>query len=230
MASDLPARYREGWVERFETLFASDLVEGVSILDVGSGRRPCLLPENRPAGCRYVGLDVSREELDAAPAGAYDEVIVGDIAGRLPGDEARFDLVISWQVLEHVKPLDEALENIRSSLRPGGHFVALLSGRFAYFSLMGRLLGHRVGTWAMERLLDREPETVFPASYDGCYYNALARMLAPWSRWEIVPRYYGAMYLSFAPPLERLYLAYENWAERGRHRNLATHYLVSAWR
>ena len=57
-----------------------------------------------------------------------------------------------------------------------------------------------------------------------------ARLLAPWSRWEIVPRYYGAMYLSFAPMLEGLYVIYENWAERGGHRNLATHYLVSAWR
>jgi len=229
-APRLPPRYEQDWVGQFEALFAPDLIERVSILDVGSGRRPALPPSRRPAGCRYVGLDVSRAELDAAPSGAYDEVVVGDIAKGVPALDDRFDLVISWQVLEHVKPVHAALENIRSYLRPGGHFVAVLSGRFALFSLLGRMLPDSVGAWAMQRLLDREPDTVFPAPYDGCYYDALARLLAPWSRWEIVPHYYGAMYLSFAPMLEALYVIYENWAERGDHRNLATHYLVSAWR
>jgi SAM-dependent methyltransferase len=225
-----PPRYEVDWVGQFEGFFAPDLVVGVSILDVGSGRRPILLPSRRPAGCRYVGMDVSSEELDAAPSGAYDEVVVGNITTQIPTLNARFDLVISWQVLEHVKPLHLAVENIRSYLRPGGHFVALLSGRFALFSLLGRMLPHSVGARAMQHLLHREPDTVFPAPYDGCYYSALEGMLAPWSRWDIVPRYYGAMYLSFAPLLEQLYLIYENWAERSGHRNLATHYLVSARR
>jgi hypothetical protein len=82
----------------------------------------------------------------------------------------------------------------------------------------------------MQRFLGRDPESVFPAWYDRCYYSALARMAEHWSAWEVVPRYRGTGYLSFAPVLQRAYLVYENWAERSGHPNLATHYLVSGWR
>jgi SAM-dependent methyltransferase len=226
----LPADYNAGWVEQFAALIEPDLTEGASILDVGSGRRPALAAERRTAGCRYVALDASRAELDAAPSGAYNELVVGDVARRIPALESRFDLAISWQVLEHVKPLAAALENIRSYLRPDGHFVGQLSGRYALFSIAGRVLPHRVGTWGMRRLLGRDPESVFPAWYDRCYYDALVKMLEPWSSWEIVPRYCGAGYLGFAPALQRPYLLYENWAARSGRRNLATHYLLSAWK
>jgi SAM-dependent methyltransferase len=230
LAQGAPERYREPWLAPFDALLDPDLVSGVTILDVGSGRRPAIGVDDRPPGCRYVGLDVSREELEAAPPGAYEELVVGDVTRRLPELEGRFDLIVSWQALEHVKPLAPAFENMRLYLRPGGHLVAQLSGRFAVFALVGRVVPHRAGTWLLQRLLGREPETVFPAWYDGCYYPALAQMLEPWSASEIVPRYKGGDYMRFSRVLHRLYLAYENWAERGGHRNLATHYLISAWR
>jgi len=226
----MPPRYEERWLDPFETLLAPDLVPGVSILDVGCGRRPTIAPADRPAGCSYFALDVSRKELEAAPANAYDEIVVGDVTRRMPELDGRFDLVVSWQALEHVKPVRAALGNLRCCLRPGGHLVVQLSGRYAIFSLVGRVVPHRAGARMMQRLLDREPDTVFPAWYDGCYYEALEQMLGEWSVAEIVPRYKGGDYLSFSRALQRLYLGYENWAERGRHRNLATHYVVSAWR
>jgi SAM-dependent methyltransferase len=225
----LPPRYEERWLDAFEALYAPDLVPAVSILDVGSGRRPTIAPADRPADCTYVGFDVSREELESAPEDAYDET-VGDVAQRMPQLEGRFDLIVSWQALEHVKPLPAALDNLRLCLRPGGHLVVQLSGRYAVFSVVARLVPDGAGTRIMHRLLGRPPDTVFPAHYDGCHYGALEQMLGEWSVAEIVPRYKGGEYLAFSRPLQRLYLGYEEWAERGRHRNLATHYLVSAWR
>jgi hypothetical protein len=76
----------------------------------------------------------------------------------------------------------------------------------------------------------RDPETVFHAHYDRCWYGALERTLAPWSRAEIVPIYQGAEYFNFALPLRGAYVAYENWAAGRGHLNLATHYLVEAVR
>jgi SAM-dependent methyltransferase len=230
MSRPLPDRYFDSWVGRFEALFAPDLVPGVSILDVGSGRRPALAPGARPRGCRYVGLDVSLDELRAAPADAYDEIVVGDVGQRMRELDDQFDVVISWQVLEHVRSLSSALDNMRQYLHPGGRLVAQLSGRYALFALVARVLPHRIGARAMEKLLDREPETVFHAWYDDCSYTRLARLLEPWSSWEILPCYLGASYLSFAELLQRAYLTYEDWALRHGHRNLATHYLVSARR
>src|SRR4051794_14834815 len=210
----MPARYEERWLDPFEALLAPDLVPGVAILDVGSGRRPTVAAADRPAGCAYVGLDVSSEELEAAPIDAYDETVVGDVTRRTPELDSRFDLVVSWQALEHVKPLPAALENLRLCLRPGGHLVLQVSGRYAIFSLVGRVVPHRAGTWMMQWLLGREPGTVFPAWYDGCYCGALEQMFGEWSVAEIIPRYKGAEYLSFSRALQRLYLGYETWAER----------------
>jgi SAM-dependent methyltransferase len=226
----MPRRYSDPWLEQFEALMLPALAPGVAILDVGSGRRAALAADQRPPGCRYVGLDVSLAELEAAPTGVYDDIVVGDIATTMPGLADRFELVVSWQVLEHVRPLGVALENMRLYLRPGGLLVAQLSGRYALFAILGRMLPHRVSTWAMERLLKRDPETVFPAWYDDCLYDRLAQLLEPWSAWEIRPLFRGGGYLSFSRLLQRPYLTYENWAESRGHRNLATHYLVSARR
>lgn len=198
------------------------------MLDVGSGRRPTILGQQRPAGVSYAGLDVSRAELERAPAGSYDELHVADVVQRVPELQGRFDLVVSWQVLEHVKPLAAALDNIRSYLRPGGRAVVQLSGRFSVFGLINMVIPQRLGILAMQRLLNRDPETVFPAYYDRCTYYGLVDMLGNWSEIEIVPRYNGAGYLSFFAPAQRAYLWYEDWACRNERQNLATHYLVTA--
>ncbi len=202
----------------------------MAILDVGSGRRPTIPLEERPPGCHYVGLDLSASELARAPDGSYDEVWVADVVDHLAALEGQFDLVISWQVLEHVKPLDAAFGNFHSYLRPGGRFIGQFSGTFAFFALGSRVIPHSVAKWAMKTLLDRDPETVFPATYHHCWDGALRRILKPWSSYEIVPRYSGAPYLRFSRIVQRGYLIFEDWAYRGRHRNLATHYLVEAQR
>jgi hypothetical protein len=63
----LPARYGERWEAPFERRVGAVLRPNMAILDVGSGRRPTITPSDRPAGCRYVGLDISAAELAARP-------------------------------------------------------------------------------------------------------------------------------------------------------------------
>jgi SAM-dependent methyltransferase len=224
------ARYQEPWLRAWEEKVASELRAGLRILDVGSGRRPALPREQRPADCTYVGLDLSMDELLAAPTGSYDEMIASDVATFRPELAGRFDLVLSWQVLEHVRPLGQALENIRRYLVPGGRFLAHLSGKFSAFALLNQLLPHRISVWALKRFLSRDPRTVFPAHYDACWYGALVRVTAPWTEAEVIPRYRGSGYFKFWGLLEHAYLAYEDWAVNRGHHNLATHYLISARR
>jgi SAM-dependent methyltransferase len=223
-------RYQEPWLQAWEQSFAQEMRPGIQILDVGSGRRPAIPPEQRPPNCTYVGLDLSMDELEAAPPGSYDQMVASDVATFRPELADRFDLVLSWQVLEHVKPLALALENIRRYLTPGGLFLAQLSGRFSAFALLNQLLPHRLSVWALRRFLGRDPRTVFPAHYDQCWYGALVRITSPWSEATVLPRYRGSGYFKFLDVLERTYLVYEDWAVRRGHRNLATHYLISARR
>lgn len=223
-----PSWYKSAWREAFDEATAPFLTANVAVLDIGSGRKPTIAAADRPPGCRYVGLDISSSELRLVGAGAYDKIVVRDIATcdkRLAG---QFDLALSWQVFEHVKPLDRAIENIYSYLRPGGALVALLSGRFSAFALVNQLVPRTLGLRSLDRLLRRELETVFPAHYDGCYASALASMFSGWSDVRITPRFRGADYFSFSRRLQAIYVRYEDWAARSGRDNLATHYLLVA--
>jgi SAM-dependent methyltransferase len=227
---DIPARYDTPPAALFEAEIRSLLRPNLRILDVGSGRRPALAPADRPAETHYVGLDLSAAELAAAPSGSYDETIAADLAQRVAGLEGQFDLVLSWQVFEHVRPLDRALENLRAYLRPGGRMVALLSGRFSVNGMLNVLVPSGLAAWLMRRLLGRDPDTVFPAHYDSCYGSALTELLKPWSVAEVTPLFQGGAYFNFALPLRSAYFRYENWASRSGHANLATHYKVDSVR
>lgn len=220
----------DAYTEETAKLLAECLRPGCRVLDVGAGRTPFVAPDQRPEGCRYVGLDVSEAELRAAAPGAYDEVVVGDVTAPQPALEGAFDLVISWQLLEHVRPLDAALDNIRSYLRPGGRFIGQLSGRYSFFALAGRLLPTRAAHLALWIAQRRDPATVFPAHYDRCWASALRRTLNGWSRAEVQPRFEGDPYLTRWPALLAANAVYEHWALRGGHDDLATHYLIDAVR
>jgi SAM-dependent methyltransferase len=226
----LPLRYRRPWRDPFDGAIRRLMRPGMAILDVGSGRRPTVPTDARAEGVLYVGLDVSAAELEAAPPGSYDEVWAADVSRRIPELEGRFDLVVSWQVLEHVRPLDEALENIRRYLRPGGVLVAHLSGRNSVFAIGNLLIPHRLAVLFVTRVLGRPRTMVFPAHYHLCWHRALTLALGRWASRAVVPRYHGAEYLAFLPPVQRLYLRYEDWALHTRRRNLGTYYLIIARR
>jgi SAM-dependent methyltransferase len=224
----LPERYQEPWRAPFERRLADLLRPGSTILDVGAGRNPTIPPDRRPPGTRYVGLDISAEELAAAPPGSYDETWVADVTEHVAELDERFDLVLSWQVLEHVRPLGAAFDNFFVYLRPGGTFIGQFSGTFSYFALASRLIPNRLTAWLVDRFTERSATQVFPAHYHRCWDSALRRILRRWGRVDITPRYTGAGYLRAMPPAQAIYLRYEDWAMRTGRRDLATHYLVEA--
>lgn len=228
--SPLPTRYGDPWVDAFVAKAAPDLRPGARVLDVGSGARPAIAPDQRPPGCVYVGLDVSADELHRAAPGAYDDLIVGDICARLPSTEGRFDLVVSWQVLEHVPSMSAALATQRAALVPGGRMVAMLSGAWSVQALAARVVPYRASTWLQARLLGSVPEDKFPTRYDGCTARSLRSILQAggWTSWEVEPHYRSGGYFAFSRSLQRLYLVYESWTARGPKVNLATHYIVHA--
>ena len=226
--NELPARYHTRWNDEFERCVCARFRDGARILDLGSGSRPAVSVLQRPRNSFYEGLDISRDELEKAPAGSYDEWRIADAAEFVKELEDDFDLIVSWQVLEHVKPVGLAIENCRRYLRPGGAFVALFSGTFSAVGLINRLTPHRLGVAAMKHLHARDPETVFPAYYDGTWHSSLCRYFENWQSVEIVPFFRGAEYFSFNRTLQRAYLLYEDWAASGNRANLATHYLVEA--
>ena len=113
-------------------------------LGPGPGHMTAVLSDR---GCTVVGIELDAEA--AVTAGQFSErVIVGDLdeldlASELA--DARFDVIVAADVLEHLKDPLKALERLRSFLAPGGFFVislpnvahgsvrlALLAGHFPY--------------------------------------------------------------------------------------------------
>lgn len=223
-------RYGNDWLAPFDLAVRNELRNGLRILDIGSGRRPYLPVGSRPNGTQYVGLDISPNELSAAPLDSYDSVVVSDVTRAVPSLVGEFDLAVSWQVFEHVTSMRLALHNARSYLRPGGLLVAQFSGAWSMFGIANRLIPDRLSAFAVESLLHLDPSTVFPARYDACRYDSLVPLLRFWSSWQITPRYRAAGYLRFLKPAQRIYLVLEDLMEKGHHANLATHYLVVARR
>lgn len=226
----LPPRYRDFWRGPFAAELDGALVPGIQILDVGSGAEPTLSPEARPPGSRYVGLDVSPHEFTRAQGGSYDETVIANVCDHLPELVGRFDLILSFQVLEHVEPLGDAIENMRSYLQPGGLMVHRLSGGRSLASLLNRGMPESLASWLEVRLRGRDPDSIFPATYDHCTYSDLKTMLRDFSSLTIVPQYTGALYFRFLRPLQAAYLGFEEWTYRREKHDLASYYVVSARR
>lgn len=226
----LPERYAEHVRVPFRAATDPLLRPGVAILDVGGGRHPCFTPADLPDERTYVGLDIDADELAAAPDGVYDETVVLDITQRNPALEARFDLVVSWWVFEHVAPLDAALGHLHSYLRPGGRLVAWLSGGRSPVSLGKRVVPEKLADRMISSLMAREEHDVFPAHYDRCTASGLTGMLAagPWSRFEVHPHFRGASYVERVRVLLAPYILVEELLRGLDRPDVATHYLVVA--
>ena len=94
---------------------ASGIHQGASLLDLGCG------PRDQAAvaahlGLRYVGIDYGSAQAD----------ILAD-AHALPFDDAAFDLVFSYAVLEHLYNPFLAVQEVHRVLKPGGMYFGTVS-------------------------------------------------------------------------------------------------------
>jgi SAM-dependent methyltransferase len=227
----LPVRYQtDVWDRRFRQRLGELMRPGISMLDVGAGRRPMVPAGERPARVHYVGLDPDGAELARAEAGSYDELVVRTAEERVAALEDRFDLVVSFLALEHVSSTAAVIDNARAYLKPGGWLIAQLAGANSPFSVANRVLPHGVAKLLLSRTQDRSPDTVFRAHYDRGSYSGLVTLLDGWSQGEVLPLFTGVGYVLFSRVLTAAYIAYEEWAYHSGRRDLAAFYLVCAQR
>ncbi|GIG24823.1 class I SAM-dependent methyltransferase [Cellulomonas denverensis] len=113
--------------------FALPYVTGKEVLDFGcgTGYGTAALAEG---ATRVVGVDIAREAVDHASARYRRDNLsfrrIGPVqTDDLPFDEDAFDVVVSFQVIEHVDDVDRYLSEIRRVLRPGGVFLCVTPDR-----------------------------------------------------------------------------------------------------
>jgi 2-polyprenyl-6-hydroxyphenyl methylase/3-demethylubiquinone-9 3-methyltransferase len=193
------------------------------VLDVGGGKHPAIsLQTKQDLGLHIVGLDISDVELLQAPAGAYDHIVVGDVATvNIPG---QYDLIFSRSVIEHVQDPASAIENLSRVLAPGGTMAHFMPCRNAPFAIINRVLGNRVARQVLFTLFpDKRHDSGFQAFYNHCTPTELAALIGGRGLEvvKVIP-YYKSDYASFFAPfytLEMLrqalmcYLDWQNYAE-----------------
>jgi SAM-dependent methyltransferase len=154
---------------RIVSLLRSDMV----VLDLGAGRGANLdavedrFPHNltRLQGrvAKLVGADVDTAVLTNRH---LDEAHVIEPGRPLPFDSARFDLIYSDWVLEHVEDPQSFSAEIGRILKPGGWFCARTPGKWGYIALAARLLPGRLHGGVLHRVqAERRDEDVFQKYY-----------------------------------------------------------------
>jgi glycosyltransferase involved in cell wall biosynthesis/2-polyprenyl-3-methyl-5-hydroxy-6-metoxy-1,4-benzoquinol methylase len=112
--------------------FVSGFVAGLDVLEAGCATGIGARMFAAAGARRVVGLELLPELLDEARRKTADprvEYRQADLNGRLPCDEASFDLVVCTEVLEHITHHENAIAEFLRVLRPGGRLVISVPDR-----------------------------------------------------------------------------------------------------
>lgn len=198
----VPDSGQDGPKDFRDNVLPSLLKPGLRVLDVGGGKYPAISVQTKQElGLRVTGLDISETELAQAPAGAYDSIVVGDIAEvAIPGE---YDLVFSRTLLEHVANPHAAIANLAGVLAPGGIMAHVMPCRNAPFAILNRGLGNRMARRLLFAIFpEKQRNSGFLAYYRECTPGRLSRICRE-SGLEIVRTipYYNSGYMAFFVPL-----------------------------
>ncbi|MBN1126259.1 MAG: class I SAM-dependent methyltransferase [Sedimentisphaerales bacterium] len=112
-----------------------------SILEAGCGSRSHV---TFPSTSRIVGIDISEKQL--VRNDALDERICGDIQEHdFPPHS--FDVIICWDVLEHLKEPTRALDRFYTAIRPNGLIILGLPNVLSLWGLITKISPHWFHVW-----------------------------------------------------------------------------------
>jgi SAM-dependent methyltransferase len=95
---------------------------GVEALEIGAGTG-VLLHRLRDRGCSVQGVEVNQELIAEAHRWFGDVPIRKTSGTELPFPDGSFDVVMSFDVFEHIPDSDAHLREVERVLRPGGAYL-----------------------------------------------------------------------------------------------------------
>lgn len=136
-----PECVREIWYEHMHRYaFARPFARGLRVLDAacGEGYGAALMAQ---VADEVVGLDISGQAIEHARARYGDRTNlrfeVADCTALDDWDDAGFDLITSFETLEHVHEQERMLDGFVRLLRPGGVLLVSTPDKHTYTDLTG---------------------------------------------------------------------------------------------
>lgn len=111
-------------------------IDSIELLDAGCGSATYLSFSPRTY---MTGIDISRKQLDQNDK--LDRKILGDIQHiALPTEQ--YDVIICWNVLEHIQNPTLALENFYKAIKPGGLVIISIPNLYSLKGLITKFTPH----------------------------------------------------------------------------------------
>lgn len=142
------------------------------------------------------------------------------LAAMAPG---RFDLVMSYAVLEHVAEPESFAASVATLLRPGGWFCAWTPNRWGYVGVGARAVPSRFHAGLLKRVSPgdtRREADVFPTVYRMNTVAAIERLFPGWKSATVTapgPGSYNLGCRLLAAALRKLDRAVPSWARSELH-------------
>jgi ubiquinone/menaquinone biosynthesis C-methylase UbiE len=155
-----PAYHRNWDNQLFSEKIRDGLQEDHQVLDLGAGAGivPCLNFQGQVA--RVCGIDPDERVLGNPH---LDEAVVAQ-AEDIPFPDNRFDLVVSANVLEHLRDPAVVFDEVYRVLKPNGTFWFKTPNKWHYVALIARVTPHGFHEY-VNRIRGREEHDTYPTLY-----------------------------------------------------------------
>ena len=116
-------------------MLAAQLAPGKRVLDAGCGVGYGSALLARSGAAEVTGVDLSSAAIAAAGSSAPENTnfILGDLT-KLPIDDASIDLVVCFEVIEHIAQQEQLLDELRRVMAPGASLLLSSPNRDVYLS------------------------------------------------------------------------------------------------
>lgn len=106
------------WIEQLK------LKSGEKVLEVGCGRGIFLNRLSGEYGIKAWGIDIAREAIfEAQKESVYKHEFVAGDAAKLPFPDSKFDVIVTFDALEHIRKQNEAISEMARVLKKGGRIL-----------------------------------------------------------------------------------------------------------
>ena len=178
-----------------------------TIIEIGGIDRPLI---KKSTLYRYIGVDIEDKKECYE---IYDDFFVQSVEDELP---FKADLIISTEVLEHVKNNYYSFKSMFDSLNDQGSIIHYIPSKNHFYSIILRIVGPRLQKILIKYLRPHAiDETGYPAFFSYCSPSEMRRLCKDigFKNVEVIPFYKATDYFAFFFPAFIFVAIFENLFE-----------------